>query len=314
MSNRPEVRRLLRERDIVIPEDTWFVGGYHDTCSDDVDLYDLDAVPASHRADLARVRLSLDKARAASAQERTRRFEAAPKRAGTTAALHHVQERAEHLAEPRPEYGHSTNAVCLIGRRANTRGLFLDRRSFLISYDASLDPANRDLAALVNLAIPVCAGINLEYYFSSVDNEGYGCGTKLPHNVTGLVGVMNGARSDLKTGLTLQMVEIHEPVRCLFVLETTQERALATLSANPVLWQLLENRWIRLAVQDPDNGSICVYRQGQWEPVTGDDVALPTVSSSRAWYAGHHEHLMIARIVLATDQRRPVDKREVVNA
>jgi uncharacterized protein YbcC (UPF0753/DUF2309 family) len=36
------------------------------------------------------------------------------------------------------------------------------------------------LAALLGAAGPVCAGINLEYYFSYVDNERYGSGTKLP--------------------------------------------------------------------------------------------------------------------------------------
>ena len=78
MANRPEVRDRLRERGIDIPEDTWFVGGYHDTCSDDVELYDLDALPATHQADLERIRESLDKARARNAQERARRFESCP--------------------------------------------------------------------------------------------------------------------------------------------------------------------------------------------------------------------------------------------
>ncbi len=55
MANRPEVRELLCGRGIEIPDDTWFVGGYHDTCSDDVELYDVEAVPATHRADLARI-------------------------------------------------------------------------------------------------------------------------------------------------------------------------------------------------------------------------------------------------------------------
>jgi uncharacterized protein YbcC (UPF0753/DUF2309 family) len=45
----------------------------------------------------------------------------------------------------------------------------------------------------------------------------YGCGTKLPHNVTSLLGVMDGAQSDLRTGLPWQMVEIHEPTRLAIV-------------------------------------------------------------------------------------------------
>ncbi|MEZ5402537.1 MAG: DUF2309 domain-containing protein [Bryobacteraceae bacterium] len=298
MANYPEVRKGLRERDIHIPDDTWFVGGYHDTCNDNVDLYDLDQVPESHRGDLTRVRASLDAARAASALERARRFEAASSSRNSIDGLHHVQERAEHLAEPRPEYGHCTNAVCLVGRRANSRGLFLDRRAFLVSYDPNQDPTGSNLAALLGAVIPVCGGISLEYYFSFVDNERYGCGTKLPHNVTGLMGVMNGYESDLRTGLPWQMVEIHEPVRILFVLETTPERVLEIVRRSPLLSEFLFNGWIRLAVADPADGrKILAYRGGEvWEPVEGSDETLPQAPTSLDWYHGKREHLPIARI------------------
>ena len=296
MANHPKVRQELAARGIQIPEDTWFVGGYHDTCSDALDLYDLDQMPQSHTADLARVRASVDRARALSAHERARRFEAASWGIDATAGLHHVEERSEHLAEPRPEYGHCTNSVCIVGRRSSTRGLFFDRRAFLVSYDAAEDPANKNLAALLGAVIPVCGGISLEYYFSYVDNEIYGCGTKLPHNVTGLLGVMNGYSSDLRTGLPWQMVEIHEPVRILFVVETSPERLLGTIQANPLLWEFLSNRWIRLAAVDPAGGPILAYRDGKWEPVEGSDEPLPTAPDSQSWYKGKREHLPVARI------------------
>src|SRR5207244_65565 len=121
MANRAEVRGRLRERGIEIPADAWFIGGYHDTCSDDVELYDLDALPATHRADLDRIRESLDKARVLNAHERARRFESCPAHAAPDVALRHVEERSGHLAEPRPEYGHCTTAVCEVGRRSLTR-------------------------------------------------------------------------------------------------------------------------------------------------------------------------------------------------
>ncbi|MES2738414.1 MAG: DUF2309 domain-containing protein [Verrucomicrobiota bacterium] len=296
MANRPEVRESLRAKGIIIPDDTWFVGGYHDTCNDNIDLYDLDAVPDPHRGDLARVRESLDKARAMSAHERARRFEAAGHGLDAAGGLHHVQERAEHLGEPRPEYGHCTNAVTIVGRRETTRGLFFDRRAFLVSYDATKDLENNALAAVMGAVIPVCGGISLEYYFSFVDNEGYGCGTKLPHNVTGLVGVMNGFQSDLRTGLPLQMVEIHEPVRNLFVVETTPERVMGVILASPLLKEFLVNRWIRLATMDPDDGHIEIYRDGVFERLEGDEEPLPVATSSMAYYSGKMEHLPVARI------------------
>jgi uncharacterized protein len=187
MANHPDVRSRLAEMGVDIPKDTWFVGGYHDTCNDDVIFFDQSAIPPTHHSEFERIEQALERARAASALERARRFEAAWNARDPQSGLRHVQERSEHLAEPRPEYGHATNAVAIVGRRALTRGLFLDRRSFLISYDPDLDASGDSLAALLAAGGPVCAGINLEYYFSFVDNERYGCGTKLPHNVTGLV-------------------------------------------------------------------------------------------------------------------------------
>jgi uncharacterized protein YbcC (UPF0753/DUF2309 family) len=297
MANHPAVRAGLRGKGVVIPEDTWFLGGYHDTCSDDIEFFDLDRMPEDHAGDFSRARASLDRARALSAHERARRFEAAPWGIDAEAGLRHAQERAEHLGEPRPEYGHCTNAVAFVGRRQTTRGLFMDRRAFLVSYDALQDPANEALARVLGAVIPVCGGINLEYYFSTVDNERYGSGTKLPHNISGLIGVMNGYQSDLRTGLPLQTVEIHEPVRILFVVETTPTRLMPVIHANAELAEFVENRWIRLSTLDPDDGHVEVYRgEGMWERLESDEEALPVAASSTDWYEGRREHLPLARI------------------
>lgn len=306
MANHPAVREGLRQKEIYIPEDTRFVGGYHDTCSDNITLFDLEDLPSTHEADLNKLRANLDQARSRSAHERTRRFSDHRHLKTPAAGLHHVEERSEHIAEPRPEYGHGTNAVAIVGRRSTTRGLFLDRRAFLVSYDATQDPTDSGLAAVLGAVIPVCGGISLEYYFSTVDNERYGCGTKLPHNVSGLVGVMNGFSSDLRTGLASQTVEIHEPVRILFVVETTPERLLKVVRANPLLWEFLNQRWIRLAVMDPADGArILMYRgNGEWEPVVGSEEKLYEAPSSFDWYSGREEHLPIARIASAGKVRR----------
>ncbi len=296
MANRRDVRRGLRARSVEIPGDTWFVGGYHDTCNAGIALFDLEFVPESHRSELSRLRVALDAARALDAQERVRRFEAASAYGGPGRALRHVQDRAERLSEPRPEYGHATNAVCIVGRRELTRGLFLDRRAFLVSYDAAQDAGDSALARLLGAVVPVCAGISLEYYFSFVDNERYGCGTKLPHNVTGLIGVMNGHASDLRTGLPWQMVEVHEPVRILFAVESTPERVMKVMSANPELAEFLGNRWIRLATIDPDSGEVWIRRGAEFERLSPALDTLPSAASSADWFRGRIEHLPIARI------------------
>jgi len=296
MANRPQVRQRLRDEGIDIPEDTWFIGGYHDSCSDDVELFDLDAVPPTHQLDLQLIRNSLDQARAQNALERVRRFEPRNTETEANLALLHVEERSEHLAQPRPEYGHCTNSICIIGRRSLTRGLFLDRRAFLVSYDASKDLDDDNLSALLAAAVPVCAGISLEYYFSFVDNDRYGCGTKLPHNVTSLMGVMDGHASDLRTGLPWQMVEIHEPVRILFVIETTPHRLEKVINASASLKQLVTNRWIRLATLDSVSGRIHVRRDSGFEEFHEAFERLPVALSSHEWYAGKLQHLPMAWI------------------
>ena len=104
--------------------------------------------------------------------------------------------------------------------------------------------------------VPVVAGISLEYYFSYVDPSGYGCGTKLPHNVTSLLGVMDGAQSDLRTGLPWQMVEIHEPTRLAIVVEGSRDRVARVVQGNPAIERLVRNRWIWLACLDAESGRV----------------------------------------------------------
>ena len=163
-------------------------------------------------------------------------------------------------SQPRPEYGHATNAFCIVGRRTRTRGLFLDRRAFLVSYDPSRDDDGAILARIMAAIVPVAAGISLEYYFSYIDPTGYGCGTKLPHNVTSLLGVMDGAQSDLRTGLPWQMVEIHEPTRLAIVVESPRERLGQVVQGHANIEQLVRNRWVWLACLDPASGDVWELR------------------------------------------------------
>src|SRR6185437_12420750 len=121
------------------------------------------------------------------------------------------------------------------------------------------------LGRILAAAVPVCEGINLTYFLSYTDPEGWACGTKLPHNVASLLGVMNGAASDLRPGLPWQGVEIHEPLRLLFVIESTPEIMLKIMNRNEVVGRILRNGWAQLAVLDPHSNRIQVYRGGSFE-------------------------------------------------
>ncbi len=262
MANRPEVRARLAQQGIVIPDDCWFMGMQHDTCSDAIIWYDLEALPASQREDFERLRGYIARAQALSAHERCRRFFSAERSATPSQSLQHVTLRAHDLSQVRPEFGHATNAAAVIGRRALTQGLFLDRRVFLISYDPTQDPEGSILETILLTAGPVGAGINLEYYFSTIDNDRFGCGTKVPHNVTGLFGVMEGTASDLRTGLPRQMVEIHEPMRLQILVEAKTSVLEQIYARQDSLRELIGGGWVHLSATDPDNGDIFIFERG----------------------------------------------------
>ena len=113
----PRVRERLARGGLTIPENSVFVGGYHNTCDDSVTYYDLDRIPASHLGEFAAARKALHSTRERNAHERCRRFMSAPLGISFEDALEHVEERSEDLAETRPELGHATNAITVVGRR-----------------------------------------------------------------------------------------------------------------------------------------------------------------------------------------------------
>ena len=286
MANDSRVRSTLASEGLIISSATWFVGAQRNTCNNDFTIFDEDLVPAAWHPRLARAKMVVELARRREAHERCRRFDSAPRWYPPAAALAHVEGRAADLAQPRPEYGHATNAFCIVGRRSRTRGLFLDRRAFLVSYDPERDRDGTILARILAAAVPVCAGISLEYYFSYVDPTGYGCGTKLPHNVTSLLGVMDGAQSDLRTGLPWQMVEIHEPARLTIVVEAPRARLADVIANNPAIERLVRNRWIWIACLDPQSDALWKLRSDGFALHTPEH-ALPVVTGdSAAWYQG----------------------------
>lgn len=298
MANRPVIRqRLAQEYDIHIPDGTWFMGAEHNTCSEEIEWYDLDLLPDSLQAKHQTLLRSLDEARLHHAHERCRKFASAPTDPTPRQALDHVIGRGYDFTQARPELGHATNAAAFIGRRTLTQGAFFDRRVFLISYDYRIDPEGKILERLLLANGPVGAGISLEYYFSTVDNENYGAGTKIMHNVTGMLGVMEGASSDLKTGLPRQMIEIHEAMRLQVMCEATTDMLTKIYMRQPPLQELIGNGWLLVSAKDPETGEISVFNPAKgWIPWHGDPETIATTGCSSDWYRGHMEPLSPALI------------------
>jgi len=295
--NDPRVRRTLASRGLPIPEETQFLGGQHNTANEAITFFDLELLPTSHVRDLRFAMSIFDRVAERNSHERCRRFESAPLDISPGEALQHVEDRAEDLAQTRPEYGNCTNAICFVGRRSRIRGLYLDRRSFLMSYDAAQDnETSVILTRILAAVIPVCEGINMLYTLSRIDNTGWGCGTKLPHNITSLLGVMDGAASDLRPGLPWQGVDIHEPVRVLFVIEASAEAMLGIMDANVTVGNICRNGWAQLAVLDPLSNRIQQFVDGKFVDYEPGNLTLETATSSAQWYRGKRGDLPFATI------------------
>ncbi|MFW2373130.1 MAG: putative inorganic carbon transporter subunit DabA, partial [Gammaproteobacteria bacterium] len=290
IANRTEIRDILRQRGIDIPDDTCFLGLEHNTCDESLYWYDTEQVPEPLLDSFAQLKQELFLAAQKSAHERCRRLASAPRRPSLKTALNHVAGRGYDFSQARPELGHATNAAAFIGRRSMSQGAFFDRRVFLISYDPTQDDEEGHILETLLLANgPVGAGINLEYYFSTVNNEQYGSGSKITHNVTGLFAVMDGASSDLRTGLPLQMIEIHEAMRLQVVVEASTDLLTQIYMRQPPLQELVGNGWLLLSAKDPDSGAISIFIPGKgFVPWQGQVTQLPEVDTSSDWYDGHH--------------------------
>ena len=308
MANRPAVRAGLAVQGIVVGDGTHFVGAEHNTCDETFVWYDVDRIPGSHREAFAALRRDCEQAARLHAVERCRRFASAPRDPSPQRAQRHLADRRQDIGQARPELGHATIAAAFVGRRTLSRGAFFDRRVFLISYDPLPDVEGRVLEATLLAAGPVGAGINLEYYFSTVNNEHFGCGSKVMHNLAGLFGVMQGASSDLRTGLPLQMVEIHEPMRLLVIVEQTLEIVTAVYQRQPPLQELIGNGWIVLVAKHPETATIHLFDPASGWQLWNAEQPEPTpplaeVERSIDWFSGHRELLRPALL------RRPVIAR-----
>ncbi|CAG0977401.1 hypothetical protein FLAV_01579 [Flavobacteriales bacterium] len=266
MANHKEVRDLLKLRGIEIPTSTQFIGGLHDTTRDEIEFYDEEELNEENKNLHSKNKITFEKSLSENAKERARRFLLIKNKTNTKKVHEEVKLRSLSLFEPRPEWNHATNSLCIIGKRENCKHLFLDRRAFLNSYDYRIDKDGMILLGILNAVAPVCGGINLEYYFSRVDNYRLGAGTKLPHNVMGLLGVANGMDGDLRTGLPKQMINIHDPLRLLITVEHFPQEVLRIIKMNPATYEWFKNEWIFLVVIHPDNRSLFVFKNEEFEP------------------------------------------------
>jgi uncharacterized protein YbcC (UPF0753/DUF2309 family) len=279
MLNTPAVREHLRGLGVDIPADTHFLPALHNTTTDQVLLYDTDAVPAVLKPDLLQLRLWLqaagERARAERAPSLGLAHLSGPSQ--SQALERAVLERSNDWAQVRPEWGLADCAAFIVAPRARSQHLNLAGRSFLHDYDHRLDPSLGVLTLIMTAPMVVTNWINMQYHASTVDNRRYGSGNKVLHNVVGgHLGVFEGNGGDLRIGLPTQSLHDghflrHTPLRLSVFIEAPQAAIDSVMAQHEIVRHLVGHSWLHLFRIDPDSGAVEQHRHGAWVAAGGGD-------------------------------------------
>lgn len=262
LANHPEVRKIIKTKyNFEIDDKTYFQAGFHDTTMDLMKFFNTSKLPAHLRGKLDAFKEKMSVSLKEHAESRSKQF--------TFKIYNGIKEtrfRSLSFFQPRPELGHTNVSYSIVGRRENFKHLNINRAAFAQSYDPTIDPDASILTASLSAVIPVTSGINLDYYFSSVDNQRLGAGSKLPQNVVGHLGVSHGTESDLRFGLPFQMIDQNRPTRIFILVEQTPELALKAVQNHPGLYQVVSNAWIYYASYEVGSG-IHLFIDGQMKKI-----------------------------------------------
>jgi uncharacterized protein YbcC (UPF0753/DUF2309 family) len=251
--NKKEVRKYLENQDISIPHTTYFLAAEHNTTTDALIIYDLD-LPEKLKKQIVDLKSDLEKVREKNSITRCAAMDSI---CNKTTAAKHTQFRANDWSQVRPEWGLARNASFIVGPRSLTKDINLGGRSFLHSYDWTIDKDAKLLTTILTAPMVVAQWINNQYLFSTLDNVAFGGGSKITKNIIGKFGIMQGNASDLMHGLPLQSVfkkddeAYHQPLRLLTVVYAPRSLIDKVISAEEILKKLFGNEWVHLACIDP---------------------------------------------------------------
>jgi len=244
-----KVRKALFENGVIIPESTCFIGAEHNTTTDEVILYGLKDLQT-----LDKLKNDLKTAKELNSQWRCKEMDVEK----NSDSVCHTLSRSNDWAQVRPEWGLAGNAAFIVGPRYLTKNSNLKGRAFLHSYDYTQDIQGASLRTILTAPMVVAQWINMQYLFSTLDNVAYGSGSKITHNITGKLGIMQGSASDLMNGLALQSVystdsqAYHQAQRLITLVYAPRNLIENVILTEKVLIKLFGNGWALLTCIDPE--------------------------------------------------------------
>jgi uncharacterized protein YbcC (UPF0753/DUF2309 family) len=92
---------------------------------------------------------------------------------------------------------------------------------------------------------------------------------------------MTGSSSDLRIGLARQMVEIHDPIRNMTIVEAPLERVKKIFDNHGRLKKLLYNHWMRLCVFDPESNTWYLFKEHEFQKFEVEKLAIKYFKTSK---------------------------------
>jgi len=271
--NDKNVREALKKDNIVIPNDTFFVACAHDTTTDTISILRESDLPESHTDRLSVIKESIHLASQAARKSRAPRLGIPDALAETF-----IMKRANDWSQVRPEWGLAGCSSFIIAPRSRTKGMDLEGKAFLHSYNWQSDEEFKLLETIMTAPMIVTSWINLQYYASTVDNKRLGAGNKTLHNVTAKLGVIEGSKGDLRIGLPYQSIHDgknyqHQPLRLNVVIEAPKEAVGDIITKHSNLTELCDNNWITIMILNTDGRVSHRYAgNGNWEDLIKEEI------------------------------------------
>lgn len=260
--NRPDIRAILNLDGLSISDKTTFIPCLHNTVTDEV------VVLNKQDGEW------LEWLKEATAASQKQRIELEGNTANSRQKNHEaLNQKSMDWAQLRPEWGLANNAAFIVAPRSYTRTLDFDGRSFLHDYVWQADNEFQLLEQIMTAPMIVTNWINLQYYASVTDNQHYGSGNKMLHNVVGgNFGVFEGNGGDLRIGLPQQSLYDgkkwrHNPIRLNVYIAAPKEAIDTIIEKHAMVKDLIENEWLFLHQWDNKNRTISQYQHGSWEEV-----------------------------------------------
>ena len=263
--NDSQIRDALKKDGIDIPAETVFIAGLHNTTSDNIQLYDLE----KQQINIETMRSVNTWLAAASSLARIERAA----KLGITSTQNvnkSIFNRTKDWSQTRPEWGLANNACFIVAPRSRTQHINLEGRSFLHNYQWQQDKTFGVLELIMTAPMIVTHWINMQYYASVTDNEIYGSGNKVLHNVVGgNLGVFEGNGGDLRIGLSMQSLHngqqwMHQPLRLSVYIAAPKAAMEAIINKHQFVKHLIDNNWLYLFRLDDSSHLVERYYQSDW--------------------------------------------------